>query len=331
MRLESAAAGGTDADSLTELLVEFGRWLDHQRGLAPVTVKNYCWNARRFLEELAPPVEVSVGLLDAGVITSFMIEFCRGRNTNSAKTMARSVRSFLRFAHATGRTSVELWAAVAAPAAWHQASLPMALPAEDVERMLRVAASCRFWANGRRDYAILLLLTRLGLRRGEVAALSLDDIDWRAGEIAVVGKGASVERLPLPTEPGEAIADWLSNGRPQCQTRAVFTTMRPPGRPLSAGAVGHVVRTAFGTAGLAQIGAHRLRHTLATQMLRAGASLPEVGQVLRHRSARSTSIYAKVDQVALQPLAPPWPEAKRDATETPEVDGLVRAWVGVEA
>lgn len=224
-----------------------------------------------------------------------------------------------------------LWAAVASPAAWHQAALPMALAVEDVERMLRVAASCRFWANGRRDYAILLLLTRLGLRRGEVAALSLDDIDWRAGEVSVVGKGASVERLPLPMEPGEAIADWLTDGRPQCQTQAVFTTMRPPGRPLSPGAVGHVVRTACHSAGLGQIGAHRLRHTLATQMLRAGASLPEVGQVLRHRSARSTAIYAKVDQVALQPLAQPWPETGREAAEASGADGLMRAWVGVEA
>lgn len=185
----------------------------------------------------------------------------------------------------------------------------MAVPAGDVERMLQAARSVTFMVYGRRDYAILLLLARLGLRRGEVAALGLEDIDWRAGELKVRGKGASVERLPLPAEPGEAIAAWLTDGRPACETRAVFTTLRPPGRPLTSGAIGHVVRTASRTAGIPQIGAHRLRHTLATEMLRAGASLPEVGQVLRHRSARSTAIYAKVDQIALVPLARPWPGA----------------------
>lgn len=295
------------AGSVEGMLTEFGIWLSCQRGLAPVTVNNYCWHARQILQMLGEPVEVSVGLLDAGVVTGFMVEFCQGRNTNSAKTMAKSMRSFLRFAHATGRTSVSLAGAVPAPAAWHLASLPRAVPVGDVERLLRVAGHARFTAGRRRDYAILLLLARLGLRRGEVAALGLDDIDWRAGELTLVGKGAAVERLPLPDEPGEAIVEWLTGGRPVCQTRAVFTTVRPAGRPLSSSAVGHIVKVACRTAGLAPIGAHRLRHTLATEMLRAGAALPEVGQVLRHRSARSTAIYAKVDQSALQPLARPWP------------------------
>ena len=197
----------------------------------------------------------------------------------------RSVRSFLRFAHATGRTSVALWGAVPVSAGWHLASLPRSVPAADLERLLAVAARWRFTATDRRDYAILLLLARLGLRRGEVAALFLDDIDWRAGELTVVGKGDRVERLPLPAEPGEAIAAWLVDGRPECQTRSVFTTLRPPGRPLSSGAIGHIVGSACRAAGLDRIGAHRLRHTLASAMLRAGASLSEVGQVLRHRSA----------------------------------------------
>lgn len=320
-----------DVASVNGMLVEFGQWLARQRGLAPVTVDNYRWNARRFLETLPPPVEVSVGLLDAGVITSFMIGFCRGRNSNSAKSMARSVRSFLRFAHATGRTSVGLWSAVASSASWRLASLPMAVPVSDVERLLTVAGNC-LTANARRDYAILLLLAGLGLRRGEVAALALDDIDWRAGEVTVVGKGARVERLPLPYGPGEAIAAWLTDGRPACRTRVVFTTLRPPGRPLSSGAVGHVVRTACRTAGIAQFGAHRLRHTLATEMLRAGASLPEVGQVLRHRSVKSTAIYAKVDQNALRPLARPWPGAAPVvAGDSDGVRRLARPWPGAES
>ena len=305
-RVSSVDVRGGSA-SVSELLVEFGGWLDRQRGLAPVTVHNYCWNARQFLDALPESTQVSVGLLDAGTVTAFMVEFCRGRNTNSAKTMARAVRSFLRFAHATGRTSTELWGAVPASSGWHLASLPKAVPGADLERLLTVAARLRFTETGRRDYAILLVLARLGLRRGEVAGLCLDDIDWRSGELTVVGKGGRVERLPLPVEPGEAIVAWLTDGRPECDTRSVFTTLRPAGQPLSAGAIGHVVGSACQRAGLARIGAHQLRHSLATAMLRAGASLPEVGQVLRHRSARSTAIYAKVDEVALRPLARPWP------------------------
>lgn len=288
--------------SVRELLVEFGGWLDHQRGLAPITVGNYRWNVAQFLAALPEPTQVSVSLLDAGAVTAFMVEYCRDRNTNSAKSMARSVRSFLRFAHATGRTSVQLWGAVPASAGWHLASLPRSVPAADVERLVTVAARWRSTPASCRDYAILLLLARLGLRRGEVAALGLDDIDWRAGELTVVGKGERVERIPLPAEPGEALAAWLVDGRPECETRSVFTTLRPPGRPLSSGAIGHVVGSACRDAGLDRIGAHRLRHTLASSMLRAGASLSEVGQVLRHRSARSTAIYAKVDEAADLPM-----------------------------
>lgn len=320
------------AGSVTDVLTAFGAWLDRQRGLAPVTIGNYCWHVERFLETLPPPVEASIGLLGADAVTAFMIEFCRDRNTNSAKSMARSLRSFLRFAHATGRTSIGLWSAVPSAASWHQASLPRAVPADQVEHLLEVAAGASVTVSGRRDYAILVLLSRLGLRRGEVAALSLGDIDWWAGELTVLGKGASLERLPLPAQPGEAISAWLCDGRPRCQTRAVFTTLRPPGRRLSSGAVAHVVRTWCRTAGLPQIGAHRLRHTLATEMLRAGASLPEVGQVLRHRSARSTAIYAKVDQVAQRPLARPWPGTAPETTDAgQDTRQLARPWPGARS
>ena len=320
------------AASVSELLVEFGQWLDRLRGLAPISIDNYCWNVEQFLAVLSEPAEVSVSLLDAGIVTGFMVEYCRDRNTNSAKSMARSVRSFLRFAHATGRTSVELWGAVPVSAGWHLASLPRSVPAADLERLLAVAARWRFTATDRRDYAILLLLARLGLRRGEVAGLRLDDIDWRAGELTIVGKGDRAERLPLAAEPGEAIAAWLVGGRPECQTRSVFTTVRPAGRPLSSGAIGHVVGRACQDAGLDRIGAHRLRHTLATAMLRAGASLSEVGQVLRHRSARSTALYAKVDEVALRPLARPWPgtAAGGDAADD-AARSLARTWPGARS
>ncbi|HQZ85815.1 MAG TPA: integrase, partial [Actinomycetota bacterium] len=153
-----------DTASVSELLVEFAAWLDRQRGLAPVTVHNYCWHAGQFLGALPEPVQMSEGLLDAGTITAFMVEFCRERNTNSAKSMARSVQSFLRFAHATGRTSTELWGAVPASSGWHLASLPKAVSGADLERLLTVAERLRSTEAGRRDYAILLVLARLGLR-----------------------------------------------------------------------------------------------------------------------------------------------------------------------
>lgn len=332
--MDQVSTGGAceGAASASDLLVEFGRWLDRQRGLAPVTVHNYCWNAGQFLVALPEPAQVSVSLLDAGTVTAFMVGFCRDRNTNSAKSMARSVRSFLQFAHATGRISAGLREAVPSSSGWYLASLPKSVPAADLERLLAVAARSGFTAAGRRDYAILLLLARLGLRRGEVAGLRLDDIDWRAGELTVTGKGSRAERLPLPAAPGEAIVAWLADGRPECETRSVFTTLSLPGRPLSPGAVGHVMGTACRRAGLARIGAHRLRHTLATAMLRAGASLPEVGQVLRHRSASATAIYAKVDEAALRPLAPPWPGTAAGApVPDAAARGLARSWPGARS
>ena len=181
------------------------------------------------------------------------------------------------------------------------------LKAAEIEMLL---AGCdRKTATGLRDYAVLSLLARLGLRGAEAAGLQLDDIDWRAGEIAVTGKGSRTERLPLPAPAGEGLVAWLTEGRPACESRAVFVTVRRPYRQLTPEAVRTVMGRACERAGLERRGTHRFRHALATEMLRAGASLPEVGQVLRHRSLLSTSVYAKVDQDALRPLARPWPGA----------------------
>jgi site-specific recombinase XerD len=164
---------------------------------------------------------------------------------------------------------------------------------------------------GRRDYAILVLLARLGLRAAEVAALRLDDIDWRAGEIVVRGKGHTEERLPLPSDVGAAIAAYLQRGRPRRPEREVFLRMSAPLRGLTPEGVSEVVRAASERAGLGSFGSHRLRHTAGTEMLRAGASLSEVAQVLRHRSVATTAIYAKVDHRALRQLAMPWPGCER--------------------
>lgn len=295
-----------DGDSAA-LMEEFRMWLDRERGLSPVSVRCYSKQAKYFLAAAGGPGEVSA--LDAGKVTAFMVGWSRDRNSWSAKAMVTSLRAFLRFAHATGRTTVPLAAAVPAVASWRLAALPRGLKAAEIEMLL---AGCdRETAAGLRDYAVLSLLARLGLRGAEAAGLRLDDIDWRSGEIAVTGKGSRTERLPLPAPAGEAVAAWLTGGRPQCDSRAVFVTMRKPYRPLTPEAVRSVMGRACERAGLERRGTHRFRHALATGMLRAGASLPEVGQVLRHRSQLSTSLYAKVDQDALRPLARPWPGEAR--------------------
>ena len=173
-------------------------------------------------------------------------------------------------------------------------------------------SSCdRRTAVGRRNFAVLTLQLRLGLRVAEVAALQLRDVNWRQGEVLVRGKGNRDERLPLPIDVGEAVADWLRHGRPMSSSLHVFTAMRAPRRALSGSAVSMIVSRAAQRAQIPGITAHRLRHTAATDLLRGGASLPEVGQVLRHASLLSTAIYAKVDHTALSAVARPWPAGVR--------------------
>jgi site-specific recombinase XerD len=230
-------------------------------------------------------------------------------SVRSAERLVNGLRSFLRFALVEGLIAGPLASAVPSVARWSGAGLPRGLACGQVTALL---ASCdRGRATGKRDYAILVLLARLGLRAAEIAALRLDDIDWRAGEIVVRGKGRTEERLPLPCDVGEAIADYLRHGRPRRPEREVFLRAVAPLRGLAPEGVSEVVRAASERAGLGSFGAHRLRHTAGTQMLRAGASLPEVAQVLRHRSVATTCIYAKVDHLALRQLAMPWPGAGR--------------------
>jgi integrase/recombinase XerD len=297
---DGAAAGAAGA-----LLAEFSSWLGRERSLSPVTVRCYAKQARGFLADLPEPLDVALQELGAGQVTAFMVGYCRDRNTWSAKAMVTALRTLLRFLHVSGRTPVLLAGAVPAVAGWRLASLPRGLTAAEVEQLL--GACDRGTVTGRRDYAILTVLARLGLRGAEAAGLQLPDIDWRAGEVAIRGKGSRVERLPLPVPVGEALAAWLTGGRARCQSPAVFVTVRAPYRQLTPEAVRAVMGRACDRAGLTRRGAHRLRHSLATEILRAGASLPEVGQVLRHRSQLATSVYAKVDENALRVLARPWP------------------------
>lgn len=296
-----------DVDALLDgvLLAGFRSWLVDERGLSPETVRCYCNQAGTFLSSLPYPVDASVRQLDSCRVTSFMVGHCQGRNPSSAKAMATSLRALLRYLHVSGHTATGLVGAVPGVAGWRLASLPRGLDAAVVARLL---GSCdHATVVGRRDYAILTVLARLGLRGCEVAGLEFRDVDWRSGEVNVRGKAERIDRLPLPVDVGEAIVAYLADGRPACAARTVFCTVRAPYRPLTPAAIRQVMGRACRRAGTPRVGAHRLRHTLATDMLRAGASLPEVGQVLRQRSDLSTTIYAKVDQNALRPLARPWP------------------------
>ena len=300
---EGDVAGSVPVDAL---VAEFRRFLSAERGLAAETVRCYGNHARVFLRWLPDPVKVALSGLSAGQVTGYVVEYCGGRNSESAKAMVTALRSLLRFLHVTGRVPTSLVGAVPAVANWRLAGLPRTLSAEQVDALI---AGCDTGIPvGVRDRTLLVLLARLGLRTAEAAALRLEDVDWRSGQILIRGKGNRVERLPLPHVVGEALAEYLTRARPVCPSRSVFVTVRGrPPRPLTAVAVRQVVARACGRAGLPRLGAHRLRHTLASDLLRAGNSLPQIGQVLRHRSQLSTAIYAKVDTARLRNVARPWP------------------------
>lgn len=220
-----------------------------------------------------------------------------------------ALRSLLRFLHLRGVITGSLADAVPSTASWRLSGLPRALEPEQLRALL---GSCdRPSPGGRRDYAVLVMLARLGLRAGEVAALRIEDVDWRAGELRISGKGRRDERLALPDDVGEAIVAYLQKGRPATALdRSLIVRVRAPHHGLTTGGVTQIVVAAAARSGLGQIHSHRLRHTAATQMLRAGASLEEVGQVLRHRQVLTTAIYAKVDRDAFRGLARPWPQVR---------------------
>ncbi len=292
-----------------EVLVErYSTYLFERRGLSPSTVRNYVGVARVFLawRETATG-ELALAGLDGATVIEFVLGESQRCSVGSAKAMVTRLRVLLRFLHVEGEIDRELAGVVPSVASWRLASLVKALDAGSVARLL---ASCDRRTNvGRRDFAVLTMLSRLGVRAGELAALQLADVDWRSGELLVRGKGSRQERLPLPSDVGEAIAGWLARGRPRCDSLFVFTRLRAPHGGISATAVSQIVRRACQRAGLPMVSAHRLRHTAATEMLRAGGSLTEVGQVLRHRSRDVTSIYAKVDRLALAAVVAPWPGA----------------------
>jgi integrase/recombinase XerD len=281
----------------------FHRYLLSERGLTVSTADAYVLRARRFMAGCAPD-----GRLDevtAAEVTRAVLEVSAAMSVGSAQMFVASLRSFLRYCHIEGLAGADLSAAALSVTGRRSSSLPRRISPSEAAALL---SSCdRRRAIGRRDYAVIVLLLRLGLRAGEVAALTLDDIDWRAGEIVIHGKGGREDRLPLPVEVGEAIAGYLQRGRPTTTRREVFVSAIAPIGALGRGAMSSIVRRACVRAGVPPVGAHRLRHTLACQMVDAGVPLPEIGQVLRHRSAVTTAIYARVDVDGLRTLAQPWP------------------------
>lgn len=289
-----------------KLLADYRDYLLAERGLTVGTARGYVDAVRPFVTARVRDDALDLAAMTASDVTGFVLVACPGRSPGSAKLIVTALRSLLGWLHLTGAIPVSLAAAVPSVAGWRLSGLPKALDAGQLRRLLGVCD--RRTTTGRRDYAVMLLMARLGLRAGEVAALALDDLDWRRGEIAVRGKGNRAERLPLPADVGAAVAAYLRRGRPgTAEGRSVFVRVRAPHRPLSTGGVTMVVFDAAQRAGLGKMYAHRLRHTAATAMLRAGSPLAEVGQVLRHRSPLTTAIYAKVDRDALVALAPPWP------------------------
>jgi site-specific recombinase XerD len=293
-------------DARACLLHSYAQYLESERCLTSGCVRSYCAVAGQFLDwRFGDDGAVDLAAIGASHLTAFTLHVSQRYSVGTAKYAVTALRSFFRYLYLEGRVALDLRGALPAIAHWRLTRLPKALTASQVRRLL--CACDRRRHVGRRDYAILLLLARLGLRAGEVSALELEDIDWRQGEMLVHGKGRRKEALPLPPDVGTAVASYLRRSRPASCCRRLFLCMRAPHGPLARLAVTELVRRACRRADLPVVGAHRLRHTAATQMLRAGSSLDEIAQVLRHRSHDTTAIYAKVDRSALRTLVRRWP------------------------
>jgi integrase/recombinase XerD len=293
------------AGPVEELLADLRTFLARERGLAAGTIRNYERAARVFLEDRVERVGgLELERLAAGDVTAFLARECPRRTVSGAMDLAANLRALLRYLHVTGLIDAPLVWAVPRVADLRGRSLPKGLEPDAITAML--AACDRERLIGRRDLAVLLLLTRLGLRAGEVAAIELDDVDWRAGELLVHGKGHRQDGMPLPVDVGEAVVSYL-RVRPSSEHRVLFLCVLAPFGPVTSSVVANVVRRACRRAGVPELGPHRLRHTAATEMLRARVSLEEIAQVLRHRQLVSTAHYARVDRDSLRPLALPWP------------------------
>jgi len=300
-------------DSHIDLIEDaYREYLDKDRQLADRTQAIYTPFIRTFLSERYGTTKPRLARLTANDVIRFIQRHVHDGCRKRAKLMVTALRSFFRFLRLRGDVCVDLAACVPTIPDWRMTGLPQALQSHEVKQLLNTCD--RSTGTGRRNYAILLLLARLGLRAGEVVNLTFEDIDWEAGEITVSGKNRRPNLLPLPDDVGRALANYLRRGRPRCSTRRVFVRAKAPYAGfVNAGAITTLVSRAIKRAGLnpAHKGAHLLRHTLASQMLRRGASLSEIGEVLGHRHPDTTSIYAKVDLARLRTLARRWPGGAR--------------------
>jgi len=299
----------TPVERLTQA---YAQYLRETKALAEATIHNYVPFIRRFLQNHFTDSPVRLSRLRAGDIVHFVQQEAPRLHQKRAKLMTTALRSFLRYARYRGEVALDLVAAVPTVANWSMPSIPRAIAPNQVQQLL--ASLDRRTAVGRRDYAILLLLARLGLRAGEVVFLELEDIDWQTGSLHVRGKGGLFHTFPLTPEVGQAIAAYLRKGRPPSTSRRVFLRARAPIRGFQGTCgVSSLVRHALKRAGIQapSYGAHQFRHGLATEMLRHGASLAEIGDILGHRHPQTTKIYTQVDLEALRTLALPWPGGAR--------------------
>jgi site-specific recombinase XerD len=294
------------------LITDYRRYLSEERGLTQATVVNYVPFVDQFLSTRFQRISLNFSRLRAPDLTGFVRRQAQKLSPGRAQLLVTALRSFLRYLRYQGKIKSDLATCVPTVARWSFAALPKFLPAGTVQKVLD--RNDRRTPLGRRDYAILLLLARLGLRACEIVALNLEDIDWENARITIRSKGGRWAQLPLPTDVGKALALYLRHGRPSCSCRRVFIRGKAPRTGFANSiAVSTLVMRALQRAGVdsARKGAHLFRHSLATDMIRQGASLDEIGELLRHQSPNTTAIYAKVDLPALRPLALSWPGGAR--------------------
>ena len=305
-----AASSPTPLGAVGRLIAQYRSYLESTRGLAPLSILRYLTTARLFLTGLPEPFTVTLRDLSASQVIEFVIDEVSQRRKWSAKSLVTALRSLLRFLHVAGHAPAGLAAAVPAVAGWGLRSLPRGIDGDLLTAML---SGCdRTTALGRRDYAILLMMSRMGLRNGEVCRLGLDDIDWTAGDVLIRGKGSHLEHMPLPVDVGRALVEYLTDGRPVLGAcRRVFLIARAPFAGLTLSGMTSVVVAAARRAGATgPVSPHRLRHTVASDLLTKGAGLVEIAQLLRHQTESTTAIYAKLDYHALGELVRPWPGAR---------------------
>lgn len=289
---------------VSALLENYREYLRVERGLRPLTVRSYSWNARLFVLAACADDVDRIGALTAGDVARFVAAVRQGRRASSVNTIVVGVRALLRYFFAVGMIATPL--AQATP--WLARGRVSTLPRTTVPGAARqlLAGFDRATVAGARDFAIVTLMSRLGLRLGEVVDMELDDIDWRGGELLVRSKGGWRDPLPLPVDVGEAVSAYLVLRGVEDRWRQLFLRIDPPG-PIARTTVLAAIRRGCVRVGLPDLCSHRLRHTLAVELLRGGAALPEIGQLLRHRELATTAMYARVDTVALATVAQPWP------------------------